>query len=165
VRDDLGRLADLLRRTPQVLEHALLIETSKVDQIDHVANQQTNVVQRVVQLVGNASRELAQGGQLASLHKLRLFFTKLALAALDLERGCPQVTHDVDHRFATLLESLIRAVGLLQDVQEGAPGMVEPLGLPGKAPPILLVVVQDVEHGFALVSQALVGRVHVGHDV
>src|SRR2546426_5292171 len=46
-----------------------------------------------------------------------------------------------------------------------APRIVEPLGLAGESPAVLLVIGQDVKHGLPLVGEALVGFVQVAHDV
>src|SRR2546426_6950032 len=46
-----------------------------------------------------------------------------------------------------------------------APRIVEPLGLAGESPSVLLVIGQDVKHGLPLVGEALVGFVQVARDV
>src|SRR5207249_7574838 len=56
-------------------------------------------------------------------------------------------------------------VRVLQDVEQSPPRVVEPLGLPGQAAAILLVVSQDVKHGLPLVGEPPVGLVQVAHDV
>src|SRR2546425_4717022 len=50
-------------------------------------------------------------------------------------------------------------------MQQGPPRIVEPLGLAGESPSVLLVVGQDVKHGLPLVGEALVGLVQVAHDM
>ena len=54
---------------------------------------------------------------------------------------------------------------VLKNVQEGTPRIVEPVGLAGEPAAVPLVVAEDVEHGLALVAEALVELVEVGHDV
>src|SRR5258708_23514536 len=54
---------------------------------------------------------------------------------------------------------------VLQDVQQRAACVVQALGLLHEAPPVALVVAQDVDHRLALVGQLLVEAVEVVHDV
>src|SRR2546425_10494731 len=56
-------------------------------------------------------------------------------------------------------------VRVLQEVQQGPTGVIEPLGLVGQTAAVLLVVGQDVQHGLPLVSEALVELAQVTHDV
>src|SRR2546427_5864141 len=56
-------------------------------------------------------------------------------------------------------------VRVLQEVQQGPTGVIEPLGLVGQTAAVLLVVGQDVQHGLPLVSEALVELAQVAHDV
>src|SRR2546425_9761439 len=91
--------------------------------------------------------------------------TQLLLAPLHLGGGLSQVSHDVDHGLAAGLETQLVLVRVLQDVQHGRPGVVEPLRLAGQSTAVPLVVGQDVQHGLPLVGEALVGLVQVAHDV
>ena len=56
-------------------------------------------------------------------------------------------------------------VGVLQDMQEGAPRVVQAVGLTSQAAAIVLIVVQDVEHRLALIAEALIDVVEIAHDV
>src|SRR5712691_6117576 len=89
----------------------------------------------------------------------------LMFPALDLGGGLSQVAHDVDHGLAAAFQTEIGLVRVLKNVQEGAPRIVEPVGLAGEPAAVPLVVAEDVEHGLALVAEALVELVEVGHDV
>ena len=137
VGDDLRRLPHLLHRLVEVLERGLRVELAHVDPVDHVADVEADVVQRVVQLVRDAGRQLAERGQLAGLDELLLLVAQLLLAALHLLRRRTQVAHDVDHRLAAVLELEVRLVRVLEDVQ----------------------------HRLALVAEPLVRLVEVAHDV
>ena len=103
----------------------------------HVADEEADVVQRVVELVRDPGRQLAERRELAGLHQLLLLLAQLLLAALHLLRRLTQVAHDVDHRLAAALEPL---VGLVR-------------------------VLEDVEHRLALIAELAVRLVQVAHDV
>src|SRR5436190_724327 len=73
VRDDLRGLADLLHGVPQLVEDLPLFRHGEVDQVDRIAHEQADVVERIVELVGDARGELAERGELPRLHELLLF--------------------------------------------------------------------------------------------
>ncbi len=81
--------------------------------IDRVANEKPDVVQRIVKLMGHARRQLPQGGKFPGLDQLFLFVAQLLLASLDLRRRFVQVTHDVDHRLARAPQADIGLVRIL----------------------------------------------------
>ena len=108
-----------------------------MDAVDDVADVEPDVVQRVVELVRDPGRQLAERGELASLDELLLLVAELLLAALHHLRRRTQVAHDVDHRLAAVLEPEVRPVRVLEDVQ----------------------------HRLALVAEPPVRLVQVAHDV
>src|SRR5437667_438272 len=140
VRDDLRGLAHLLHRSMQVGQHARLVQPAQLHEVDDVPQEQPDVVQRVVQLVGNAGGQFAERGQLAGLDQLLLFITQLLFAAGDFLRGLAQIIHDVDQRLTRVLQPEIGLVLILQDVQQGAAmvlaqaqALVQRLHLPAQA--------------------------------
>ena len=165
VRDDLGGLAHLLHGVAQLPHDPPRVLHPELDEVDRVAHEQPDVVQRIVEFVGDPGREFSERGELAGLDELLLLVAQLLLAALDLGGGLPQVAHDVDHGLAAHLQAEVGGVGVLQNVQQGAPRVVEALGLATEPPAVLLVVAEDVERGLAPVAQAFVELVEVAHDV
>src|SRR5438093_848895 len=120
VRDDLRGLAYLLHRGMEVGQNAPLVQPAQFHEVDDVPQEEPDVVQRVVQLVGNAGGQFAERGQLAGLDQLLLFVTQLLLAPGDFLRGLAQIIHDVDQRLARVLQPEIGLVLVLQDVQQRA---------------------------------------------
>src|SRR5205807_1531988 len=116
-------------------------------------------------LMGDAGGELAEGRQFSGLYELLLLVAQFFFAPLDLGGGLPQVSHDVNHRFAGGLETQLVLVGVLQDMQHGPSRIVEPIRLAGQSSSVLLIVGQDMEHGLSLVGEAFVGLVQIAHDV
>ena len=141
------------------------LDVAEHDPVDDVADEQADVVQRVVQLVRDAGRQLAERRQLGGLHELLLLVAQLLLAPLDGLRGLTQVAHDVDHRLAAVAQPLVGLVRVLEDAQEGPAGVVQPLGVLGQAASVVLVVGEDVEHRLALLAELPVRLVQVAHDV
>src|SRR5213594_2546634 len=140
VRDDLRGLAHLLHGGMQVGQYARLVQPAQLHEVDDVPQEQPDVVQRVVQLVGNAGGQFAERGQLAVLDQLLLFITQLLFAAGDFLRGLAQIIHDVDQRLTRVLQPEIGLVLILQDVQQGAAvvlaqaqALVQRLHLPAQA--------------------------------
>src|SRR5213594_1204686 len=165
MRDDLRRLADLLHRVAQLANDLPLVHHAELDQVDRVAHEQAGVVEGVVELVGDAGGELAERRELSRLDELLLFVAQLLFAPLHLGRGLPQITHDVDHGLAAVLQMKLVLVRVLKDVEQGSPRIVEPRRLASQSSAVLLVVGQDVKHRLPLVGQALVGLVQVAHDM
>src|SRR6266566_3954337 len=165
MRDDLRRLADLLHRVAQLANDLPLVHHAELDQVDRVAHEQAGVVEGVVELVGHAGGELAERRELSRLDELLLFVAQLLFASLHLGRGLPQITHDVDHGLAAVLQMKLVLVRVLKDVEQGSSRIVEPRRLASQSSAVLLVVGQDVKHRLPLVGQALVGLVQVAHDV
>src|SRR5437879_255032 len=163
--DDLRRLADLLHRVAQLTDRPLVVRRAELDEVDRVAHEQAGVVEGVVELVGDARRELAERGEFRRLDELLLFLTQLLLASLHLDRRLPQVPHDMNGGFAAGFETQLVLVRVLQEVQQRPTGVVEPLSLAGQSSAVLLVIRQDMQHGLALVGEALVELVQVAHDV
>src|SRR5207237_9064163 len=95
-------------------------------------------VQGVVERVRDAGGEFADRGELASLDELLLLLMQLRLTALDVQAGLSQVAHDVNHRLAAVLEADVRVVEVLEDVHQGSPRVMQPLGLPGETPAIIV---------------------------
>src|SRR5437660_10876792 len=157
MRDDLRGLAHLLRGAAQLPDYLLLVPHAELDEVDRVAHEQADVVQGVVELMGDAGGELTQDGQLAGLDELLLFVTQLLLAPPHLGRGLLQISHDVNHRLAAGFQTQLVLVRILKDMQDGPPRVVESSGLAGQPPAVLLIVGQDVQHGLPLVGEALVG--------
>src|SRR3989454_211832 len=157
VRDDLRGLADLLRGLTQLADDLLLVRPAELDEVDRVAHEQADVVQGIVELVGDAGGELAENGKLAGLDELLLFVAQLVFAPPHLGRGLLQVSHDVNHRLAAGFQTQLVLVRILKDMQNGPPRIVESSRLAGQPPAVLLIVGQDVQHGFPLVGEALVG--------
>jgi hypothetical protein len=56
-------------------------------------------------------------------------------------------------------------MGVLQDVQQGSPRVVESLCLAGQSAAVLLIIGQDVKHRLPMVGEALVRFIKVPHDV
>ena len=149
----------------QLADDLPLLGPSELDQVDGVAHEQADVVEWIVELVGDAGGELAQRGELPRLNELLLFVAQLLFAPLHLGRGLPQVAHDVDHGLAAGLQMQLVRVRILQDVQQGPSRVVEPLRLARQAPAVLLVVGQDVQHGLPLVGESFVEFTQIAHDV
>src|SRR5256886_11603740 len=89
VRDDLRGLADLLHGVAQLAEDLPLFRHGEVDQVHRITHEQADVLEWIVELVGDARGELAERGELSRLHELLLFVAQLLLAPLDLGRGLP----------------------------------------------------------------------------
>ena len=108
--DDLRRLLDLLDDLPEILLDSLQVLLADVDPVDDVADEEADVVERIVELMGHAGSQLAERGELPGLHQLLLLLAQLVLAAFHL-RGCfAEVAHDVDHRLAAGLEPQVGLV-------------------------------------------------------
>src|SRR2546426_5561659 len=118
--DDLRGLADLLQRVAQLTDRPPVVRRAQLDEINRVAHEQGRVVEGVVELVGDARRELAERGQFSRLDELLLFLTQLLLAPPHLGRGFPQVPHDVNHGLALVGEALIELVQVPHDVAHRA---------------------------------------------
>src|SRR3989442_627160 len=118
--DDLRRLADLLQRVAQLTDRPPVVRRAQLDEVDRVAHEQGGVVEGVVELVGDARRELAERGQFSRLDELLLFLTQLLLRPLHLGRGLPQVPHDVNHGLALVGEALVELVQVAHDVAHRA---------------------------------------------
>src|SRR5687767_8364639 len=97
MRDDFGGLADLLHGLLKLAYDPCLVNRPKLDEIDRIAYEQSDVVERIVELVGDARGELAKRRQLSGLDELLLFVAQLLLAPLNLGRRVPQISHDVNH--------------------------------------------------------------------
>src|SRR5207237_3282823 len=110
---------------------------AQMNAVDDVPDVQADVVQRIVELVRDPGRQLAERRQLAGLDELLLLVAELLLAPLHLLRGLTQVAHDVDHRLAAVAQP---EVGLMR-------------------------VLEDVQHRLALVAELPVRLVQVAHDV
>src|SRR2546430_5700991 len=165
MRDDFRGLAHLLHGLAQLADDLPLVRHTELDEVDRVTDEQAGVVEGVVELVGHAGRELTERRELSRLDELLLFVAQLLFAPLHLGRRLPQVTHDVDHGLAAVLQVKLVLVRVLKDVEQGAPRVVEPHRLAGQSTAVLLVVGQDVQHRLSLVGEALVGFVQVAHDV
>src|SRR5262249_37993544 len=152
-------------RLLEIGDERLHVVLSESDPVDHVADVQPDVVERVVQLVGDARGQLAQRCELACLNELLLFVAKLVLSALHLLRGLTQVAHDVDHRLAAVAEPEVGLVRVLEDVEQRAPRVVEALGLSCQTAAVLLVVAENMQHRLPLVRELLVRLIEVAHDV
>ena len=72
VRDDFGGLADLSHGVLQLARDMLLVRHAEPYEVERVAHEQSDVVQRIVELVGDAGGELAECGKLARLDELLL---------------------------------------------------------------------------------------------
>ena len=101
--DDLGGFLHLLHGLAQILEERRLFRDAELEMVDGIPDEQSDVVERVVQLVRDPGRQLADRRQLAGLHELLLLVPELLLTAFDLTRGLAQVAHDVEHGLATVL--------------------------------------------------------------
>src|SRR5436190_10242997 len=165
VRDDRRRLPYLLHRVLELVDHIIRVERAEAHLLEDVADAQSDVVQRVVELVCDGGRELAEGRELARLHELLLLFPQLLLPVFHLLRRLTQVAHDVDHRFAAVSQTQVGLVRVLEDVQERAARVVEALRLAGEPAAVVLVVAEDVQHRLALVGELPVRHVEVAHDV
>ena len=163
--DDLRGLADLLHGAVQLTDDAPMVRGAELDEVDGVADEQGGVVEGVVELVGDAGSELAEGGQFPRLDQLLLFLTQFLFAPLHLDRGLPQVPHNVNRGLAAGLEMQLVRARILQQVQQGPTGVVEPLSLVGQTSTVVFVVGQNVQHGLPLVGEALVDLAQVAHDV
>jgi hypothetical protein len=65
-------LAHLLHGVSELADDPLAIADPELDEIDDVAHEQADVVEGVVELVGNAGRQLAERRELGGLHELLL---------------------------------------------------------------------------------------------
>ena len=81
------------------------VRHGELDEVDGVAHEQADVVERVVELVRDAGGELAERCELARLDQLLLFVAQLLFAPLHLARRFPQIAHDVDHGFPAGLQT------------------------------------------------------------
>ena len=70
-----------------------------------------------------ARSELAKRSQFASLHELFLLFAQLLLATLNFHSRILQITHDMDHGFASGLKAKVGLVKVLQDMHHGSSGI------------------------------------------
>ncbi len=118
MRNNLGRLAYLLHGVPQVSHDLILIELVHLDMIDDVPNEEPDVVQRIVELMGDTRCEFAKRRQLPRLDQLLLLLAKFMFAALNFLRRLTQIAHDVDHRLAALFETSFRDMDVLENVEE-----------------------------------------------
>src|SRR5215831_16911629 len=137
VRDDRRRLLHLLQGVLELTNDRLPVVSAEPHLVEDVADEQADVVERVVELVRDAGRELAERRQLAGLDELLLLLPQLLLPALHFLRGLTQVAHDVDHRLAAVAKLQVRLVRVLE----------------------------DVEHRLALLAELAVRLVEVAHDV
>ena len=165
MRDDLRGLVHLLQHAAQLADDLLLVPRAEFQDVDSVAHKQADVVEGVVELMGDTGGQLAERGELPRMDELLLFVTKLLFAPLHLRRGLAQIPHDVNHGLAAGLQTQIVLMRSLQYMQQRPPRVVEPLGLAGYSSAVLLVIGQDVKHRLPLVREALVGLVQVTHDV
>src|SRR6266849_2965433 len=94
MRDDLGRLADLLHGAVELAQQLLGAGTIHLNLIDGVADEQADVVEGVIELMSHSRGELAESGQLGRLNQLLLLVAQFLLAAEHLGRGLFQVAHD-----------------------------------------------------------------------
>jgi len=115
--------------------------------------------------VRDTGSELAERRELSGLYELLLFLAELVLAVLHLLRRLAKVAHDVDHRLAAVAQPQVGRVRVLENVQQRAARIVEPLRLPSEPASVFLVVPEDVEHRLALVAELAVRLVEVAHDV
>ena len=65
-------------------DDSLLVRHGELDEVDRVADEQADVVERVVELVRDAGGELAERGELSRLDQLLLFVAQLLFAPLHL---------------------------------------------------------------------------------
>src|SRR5579884_3012393 len=109
VRDDFGGFAYLLHGIVQLLQRMLRVRVgyTQANQVDGVADEETNIIQRIVQLVRDARGQLTQGCQFASLYELLLLLAQFLLAALYLFSRFLEVTHDMNHRLAAPLQAQV----------------------------------------------------------
>ncbi len=84
------------------------VRRSKLNQVKRVADEQPDVIERVVQLVRNAGGQLAERGELSCLDELFLLVAEFLFAPLHLLGGFAKIVHDVDHRFAAAFEPDVR---------------------------------------------------------
>src|SRR5262249_35864316 len=124
-----------------------------------------DVVQRIVQLVRDASGELAESRKLSGLYELLLFVSQLLLAMKHLRRRLAQIIHYVDHRLASSFKPQVRLMRVFENVQDRAARVVESLALTGEPSPVPLVVDHDVKHRLALIGKPLIELIHVAHYV
>src|SRR6187200_621091 len=100
MRDDLSCLMYLLHRAMKLTKHGCFLDVPEFNRVDHVADEETDVVQRIVEFMCDASRQLTKRRQLRGLDELLLFLTEFLLATLHLRGRIPQIPHHVDHRLA-----------------------------------------------------------------
>src|SRR3989442_13966319 len=143
---------DLLHGAMQFMQDALMVCLTEFNQINSIADEQADVVQRIIKFMGNAGGKLSERCQFTGLDKLFLLLAQLLLAALYLCCRLTQVAHDVYHGFATIFQAQIGLVRILEDMTEGTAGIMQSLSLPGETATVLLVVGQDVDHRLALIG-------------
>ena len=101
---------NLLHCALQFMQNTLGVCLAQFNQINHIANEQTNVVQWIIEFMGYPSCKFSQRCQLASLHKLFLLLAQFLLTSLHLCRRLFQIAHDMNHRFAATFQAQIRLV-------------------------------------------------------
>src|SRR5207253_3959017 len=67
VRDDRRGLADLLHGVAQLADDLPLLRDGELDQVDGIADEQPDVVEWIVELVGDAGGQLTDGGELSPI--------------------------------------------------------------------------------------------------
>jgi len=77
MRDDLRGLPHLLHGLAQLADDLPLVRHAELEEVERIAHEQAGVVERVVELVGDARGELAERGELARLDELLLFVAQL----------------------------------------------------------------------------------------
>ena len=107
---DVRCFANLIHRLLEVGDHPLRIYLAEHHPVDDVADEEADVVQRVIELVRDAGRQLTESRQLGSLHELLLLVAQLLLTPFDGLRGLTQVAHDVDHRLARFAQPQVGLV-------------------------------------------------------
>src|SRR5882724_1879570 len=124
VGDNLRSFANLLHGAVQFVKQLSLFSLAHLNLINDIADEQADVIERVVQLMSHAGRQLAQRGKLSCLHQLLLFVAKLLLSSLNLGGSLLKIAHHVNHGFATVLQAEVRLMGILKNVQKRASGIV-----------------------------------------
>src|SRR5579884_1416615 len=80
MRDDFRRSTDLLLNETQRLQGLLWLIGAALDRVLQVTDEQTDVVEGIVEIVSNAGRHLANRGELSRLDQLVLLEAELLLA-------------------------------------------------------------------------------------
>src|SRR5439155_20462293 len=106
--ESLYRLRNLLSLATKISLYPFAVPRLKYHQVEHVPDVQTDVVQRIVELVSHPRRQLADGRQPCGLHELLLLVAKLLLSPADLLGSVAQVAHDVDHCPALIAQPTVR---------------------------------------------------------